>query len=439
LIEEAVVANPPFIRKTALVTLLAFCFAGLGPAQEQKQKQVKDQAEYDLFQAVNKEQDPKKKLQLLDTWKQKYPDSDFKDDRQVIYIQTYQAAGDGEGMFRAAKELLDMDPNHTAALYYLTLLTVSLNNTAPDRLELGEKVANGLRSKLGEMFDPSKKPQNLTDDQWKAERTKVEVEALKTLAFVAAARKELQKAEDLYRQILELTPEDAQVSYQLAANMVAQKDPEKQRKAFYHFARAGYLTGEKALPAQTKKQVQAYFEKIYTNFTGRKDGMKELIEMATTGGPFPPADFTIESEQERMVREMERMREENPQLYLWVQVKQQLIGPDGESYFEDRLKGAGLHKLKGKVVSVNPATRPREIQVALSTDDVPEMTLKLDSPMAGPADPGTEIEFEEAVPQEFRREPFMLTAEIDRSKIEGWPAAARPKPAAKKGAVKKKS
>ncbi len=427
-------AHPPFTRMIATAGVLALCFAGLGLAQEKK---VKDQAEYDLFTAVQKEADAKKKIQLLDTWKEKYPDSDFKDDRLVIYIQTYQAAGDGQGMFRSAKELLDLNPKSVPALYYLTLLTVSLNDTSPERLDIGEKAANGFLGTLDETFAADKKPQNLTADQWQAERKKMEAESYKALAFVAEGRKDLPKAEEIYRKILELQPNAALYSYKLAANMVAQKDPERQRKAFYHFARAGHLGGDMPLPAETKRQVQAYFEKVYTNFTGRKDGMNEVIEVATRGGPFPPADFTIESEQERMVREMERLRVENPQLYLWSQVKQQLIGPEGEGYFDSSVKGTGLPKLKGKVVEVSPAARPREIRIALSTDDVAELTLKLDSPLPNAAEPGTEIEFAEAVPQEFTRDPFMVVAEIERGKIEGWPAAARPKPAAKKGGKKK--
>ena len=62
--------------------LLAICAAAAaGPALAQ---QAKDQAEVDLFNAILKETDNAKKLQLLDQWKQKYPDTAFKEQRAKI-------------------------------------------------------------------------------------------------------------------------------------------------------------------------------------------------------------------------------------------------------------------------------------------------------------------------------------------------------------------
>ena len=56
---------------------------------QQPQKKVKDQGEYDIYTAVSKETDPNKQLQLLQTWKEKYPDSDFKEDRAAMVAQDY--------------------------------------------------------------------------------------------------------------------------------------------------------------------------------------------------------------------------------------------------------------------------------------------------------------------------------------------------------------
>src|SRR5579872_96070 len=50
--------------------------------------QVKDQGEYDLTQALQKETDLAKKLDLLNQWEQKYPDSAFKGTRQLMKMQT---------------------------------------------------------------------------------------------------------------------------------------------------------------------------------------------------------------------------------------------------------------------------------------------------------------------------------------------------------------
>jgi hypothetical protein len=70
----------------------------------------------------------------------------------------------------------------------------------------------------------------------------------------------------------------------------------------------------------------------------------------------------------------------------------------------------------------------------LSDKTTPQVTLELESPLPK-AEPGTVIEFE-GVGKEFTKEPFMLTMEIDKSKISGWPA---PTPAKKPAGSKKAS
>lgn len=417
-----------FSWKTAAMMALLLMMGGLAGVAVAQEKKVKDQVEYDLFTAATKETDPNKKIQHLTTWKEKYPDSDFKNDRLVLMIQTYQALRQGDKMWETTQELLRNEPKNLTALYYLTILTPSLNNTAPDRLEAGEKAANGLIAIL-----PEAKPANVAPDVWAAEAKKMEILARKTLAWVATARKNWPLVEQELTALLKMNPSSGQVSYQLGTAMVQQKDVKKQIPAMYHFARAAYYEGEEALAPDVKKQVQAYFEKVYTKFTGGVDGMKEIIEM-TKKSPFPPEGFTIESEQEKIAREQEKMKAEDPQKYLWVQVKKELIGDNGAAYFES-IKGSALPKLKGRVVSSAPAARPKEVTVAISTADTPEIKLRIDAAMPGKIDPGAEIEFESAVPQEFSSDPFLVTADIEKGQISGWPA---PPPPAKKTSSKKK-
>ena len=73
----------------------------------------------------------------------------------------------------------------------------------------------------------------------------------------------------------------------------------------------------------------------------------------------------------------------------------------------------------------------------LDGGDNPEVTLKLENPLPGKAEKGTEIQFQ-GVPSAFTKEPFMLTFDVDRKdKIEGWPAQAAP-PAKKRVVARKK-
>jgi tetratricopeptide (TPR) repeat protein len=406
--------------------------------QAASEKKVKDQAEYDLFTAATKEADPKKKVDLLTTWKEKYPDSDFKEDRQVLFIGTYQQLGQGENMLKAAQDLLAMNPKATPALYWITLLTISLNNTTPERLDLGEKAARGLLANLDVEMAPAKRPATTSEADWAKQRAAFTSLAYKTLGWVEMNRKSWEKAEQQFTEFLKHNPNSGLVSYWLGTVMAAQKKPEKQVPALFHFARAGHYTGEDQLPPDAKKKVQEFFERNFSNYTGGKEGMKDIVDLAMKN-PFPPADFKLESQFEKMAREEEKMKAEQPLLYAWLQLKKAL-NEQGATFFET-MKGAALPKLKGKVINQTPARRPKEITIGLSSADTEEMKLVLETPMPNPAEPGTEIEFEGAVPQTYTAEPFLITAEIEADKITGWPAAARPAPkggGAKKGGAGKK-
>ena len=119
----------------------------------------------------------------------------------------------------------------------------------------------------------------------------------------------------------------------------------------------------------------------------------------------------------------------NPQLALWKKIKDALVAENGAQYWES-LKGTAPPKLKGKLVQQKPAIKPKELVLSVD-EDKPQVTLKLENPLPGKAEAGTELQFE-GVPSEFTKDPFMLTFTVDsKDKIEGWPAQAAPPPAKK--------
>ena len=106
-------------------------------------------------------------------------------------------------------------------------------------------------------------------------------------------------------------------------------------------------------------------------------------------------------------------------------MKKALTGDGGQQYFEVYMKDAlvpggyeGVQTLRGTLVSARPAARPRELMVAMADAATPEVTLKLDAPMAGTLETGCAIEFE-GVPTAFTAAPFMLTFDAERAKIKG--------------------
>jgi len=64
---------------------------------------------------------------------------------------------------------------------------------------------------------------------------------------------------------------------------------------------------------------------------------------------------------------------------------------------------------------------------------VAEVKLVFETPLARPAEPGTIIKFR-GVATAFTKAPFMLTFEVDKKDLTGWPA---PPPPVKKAPVHK--
>lgn len=418
------------LRKIALGGVLMMASVGL---YGQAQKNWKDQAEYDLYVQITKATSPDQQIQLLNQWKEKYPESEYKLERAQAFIPVYGKKNDGAGMYQAAKDLLALDPKSFQALYFLTVLTESLAKKDAEGLDMGIKAANGLLGALDANYDPAKKPQGVSDADWKNQRSSSELAALKTLAWVELQKKDYKAAEAIYVKGLNANPNSALFSSLLGTAIALQKDPKRQAEAMWHFARAGNLDGAGALEPTAKAQTAAYFSRVYTAFAGDdKKELNEIIEKAKAN-VMPPADFKIKSKEEKMAENAEKFKSENPMLYQYMEIKKALQAADGEAYWGN-LKDAELPTFKGKLVSTKPETNPKEIVVAVETADQPEVTLVLEKPLRGKADVGTEIEFT-GVAKEYAKEPYSLKLEVENEKLKGWPVqAAAPKAPVKKAA-----
>lgn len=407
----------------------------------------KDRAEYDLVvESINKEQNPKTKLGLLNQWKEKYPQTQFRDLRHNLYVTTYQQLGDGKGMKAAATDWLKDNPKALVAYYWLNLLTISLNDTSADALATGESAGKGLLSILDESFDTSKKPENVSAADWAAQKTNMAGIANKTLGWVAMQRNQNEAAEKFLLESLKHAPNDAAVSLWTGTVIAKQRQIEKQSEALFHFIRAGSREGEGALPAEQKKQITAYYEKSYVNFHGDRGGLAEIVELAKSSA-LPPANFKIESKDEILIKQEEELKRTQPVLALWVGIKRELSGANGAAYFEN-FKGSlvpggvevgqtKVDKFKGTVVSATPEKRPREVVLGMSAADMSEVTLKFENPMPGPISPGAQIEFS-GVPVSYTADPFMLVFDVDNEDVVGWPKPETPVRKAAPKSTKKK-
>ena len=101
-------------------------------------------------------------------------------------------------------------------------------------------------------------------------------------------------------------------------------------------------------------------------------------------------------------------------------LKQQLLGADGQKFFEEKVKDVflpggvipGRDAFDGTLISSTPADHPNRFLIALPGNTIPEVTLKLLGKLEKPLSPGTPVTFEGVV-RAFTADPFMLTFDVE--------------------------
>jgi len=442
--------------------------AAQAPAAK-KAKVVKDTGEYDIYNDVIKDSQTnppvaKKFLADLDTWTQKYPDTDFKDTRAMYYAQAYAANNEVGKALDTAKPLVDKGIDGLKAgldgdypvLQLLYLASRLAANAAVSGTPTQEQLATGTKASqlLAEFakayFAKDKKPATATDEQWAAGLKQIDDQAQGTLFQIAlypgtSAVKPNPRdpagcaaAEEAFKKVLTDYPDSGYLAYQLAKVSVCQQTvtPAKIPQALYFYARAVGLPvgGTTGLSAADQKTYDTYLKGAYTTIHGSDEGLPQLKELAVKS-PLPPADFKIKTASEIEAQAAEEFQTKNPQLATWMSVKSKLKADDGQQYFDGQLKDSdmsgpnGTKLLKGTLLEGKPACRSRELLVAIPLPDATgaptaEITLKLVNesgqpvPLTGKAETGGEIQFN-GVPAAFTKDPFMLTMDTDKTKIDG--------------------
>jgi hypothetical protein len=142
------------------------------------EKKVKDQGEYDIYNQTIKDQaNPAALLKDLDTWTQKYPETDYKDDRQYYYVQAYNGVVPPQpakvlevGSALMARDLKKVftDPKAgpqqiLTVLYMMSVNLLKLPTPSPDQLAAGDKAAHALQEFVPTFFTAANKPAGATD------------------------------------------------------------------------------------------------------------------------------------------------------------------------------------------------------------------------------------------------------------------------------------
>jgi hypothetical protein len=445
--------------------------AQLAQAQAAPEKKVKDQGEYDIYnQTLKDSSNPAAPALLkdLDTWAQKYPDSDWKDDRLYYYITAYNGAAQPAKVLEVGSQLMARDlkkvftdpkagPQQVLTVLYMMAVNVlKLPNATAEQMAAGEKAARGLQEFVPTFFTAANKPAAASDAAWTEARTQMEKVAKDTLMYIATKPgadamnrytaskdvKECVPAEAAYKKALEQFPESALIAYQLGRALRCQQasGAEKVVQALYEFARASALDPTLS-GTMDPKALNTYLDSAYNTFHGSLDGLDQLKTMAKAS-PLPPADLKIDTASAILAKKQAEFEQSNPQLALWMRIKGALADTNGQQYFDNELKDSGVPPLKGTLLDAKPACKSKELLVAIPLPDqqgnpVAEITLKLDAPLTGKPEAGSTIQWK-GLPVSFTKDPFMLTMGTEKSTLENLKTTPCGPAAAKKSAAKKK-
>jgi hypothetical protein len=419
-------------------------------AQEPKKEWKGGQEEYNLFQAFQKA-DTKGKIEALDKWKAAFPTSDFAEEREEQFLIVYQQLNMNRQAFDKAAEILKTRPNHFYSLSAIERLVFALPPPPkPADLDTAERVSKYILENLDTAFAASNRPTDVKEADWTTYKPAMQNAAQATLARIYVQRKDHPKAEIELTKYLHMDPTQGATSLSLGGELLAQnkEHPEKLAPGLYHFARAAAYDGQNSLPAASRKDALDYLTKTYTAYHGSNEGLDKLLALAKNN-PFPPEGFSIESIQQisaKQAASQEEFLKAHPDLGLWqTAIKEPLTKDGGDAFFEMSMKGAllpgganGVMKFKGKIISMTPETKPKQIVLALEQPNVPDVTLELSEALPGKMDPGAELQFE-GVAKSYTKQPFMLVLETEPSKIEGWMGKNPPKAPAPKSKAKAKA
>lgn len=413
------------------------------PAGQQAagQKNYKDRGEYDLYSKITQTQDPKERLQLLNTWQDKYPQTDFNQERLQYFVATLAQLAQSDPsarqqLLQKASDLLKIDPKNYQAMYYVSLFGPGVGGTActPDVVSQVQTNAQGVVDNINSMFDPAKKPQAMSDADFTKAKNGALAVAHNALAWADTCKKDNAGAENEYKASLEANPDQGNIS---AAYAKLLYDDKKTPDALFEYARAAEYAGPgPSLPQATRTQLQDFFNKAYQGYHGGADGADQILNQAKTAA-LPPTGFNIVSANQAAQGEADALNariQSDPAFKIWYAVEQSLQ-QKGDAFFNTDVKDAeipggaeGVKWFKGTVISLDPPDAPTKVVLGVQDPKTADATLLFSKPLTPDAlntiKVGNQIEFS-GVADSYTATPYMLT--FKDPSVNGVQTAAPPK------------
>src|SRR6266567_3665976 len=248
---------------------------------------IKDPAEFNAYQMFSTQTDPKAKAQAGESFLKTYPQSVVKNAVLDALVDSYQQAGDSDGVVSAASRLLQLDPNNLKAILYSVLVKKNQCGKASDPQTCDDAAA------LAQKGLQVTKPANTADADWQKLTHAAFPIFHSTIALDDGVKKDWKGAQDEYTAELKMFDDNESKSAGLGDTLLlaqSYSQPGSTQQlipAAWFYARVWDFA-----PPQYKAQIEPKLEYYYKKQHGKLDGLDQVKQQAQTS-TFPPAGFTI--------------------------------------------------------------------------------------------------------------------------------------------------
>jgi hypothetical protein len=257
-------------------------------AQDSDQITIKDPAEYNAYQMVITQSDPKAKASSGELFLQTYPQSVVKSAVLELLVDTYQQLTDDDHTLSAASRLLQVDPNNMKAIFYSVTIKKKQCQRTQDSQTCDDAAA------LANKGLSTPKPAKTSEADWKIQTGAVYPIFHSAIALDdILSKKDVKAGIDAYKQELMLFPPDQTTSgpglvdtLNLAEAYVKETPPDAVN-AVWFYARALNFAPPNFKPAIEKK-----LDYWYNKYHGGMDGLDD-IKAQSAKTVFPPGTLVI--------------------------------------------------------------------------------------------------------------------------------------------------
>jgi hypothetical protein len=159
------------MKKLVFASVMALASLSLvsAPTLRAQDITIKDPAEFNAYQLLTTQSDPKAKAAASETFLQTYPQSVVKKSVLLVLLETYQGLGDADHVVSTATRVLQVDPDNMEALFLAVAIKRSqcLHSVDPKTGKTNDAPTCDDGSTMASKGLTVAKPAGISDDDWK--------------------------------------------------------------------------------------------------------------------------------------------------------------------------------------------------------------------------------------------------------------------------------